>query len=241
MDVTGLDYIRAWGELYCVPRARDIYALKRAANIDEADNRRHVAYGDEILYPAGFQLATSDSVLSARARSYLARRGFTSRHIERYKLGVSEDIGWRVIIPVEGEFWQARAILPFQEPKYLHPKTESRRYIFNFHALGMYEEVVICEGAFSAISIGENAVGLLRNKATSEQVGRLLRAPVKRFVVALDADARVHAVDLVAALRRGGKDDIVVWQYADGDPADRGDFQIIVPDLKYEVMQRLAM
>jgi len=236
MDVTGLDYVQAWGELYQVSKARNADALKRIA--DPAEMEIH-HYGYEIVYPPGFQLATADGALPARARAYLARRGFTSEHIGRYKLGVSADIGWRVVIPIEGKFWQARAIFPFQEPKYLHPKTESRHYVFNFTALEMYEEVVICEGAFSAMSIGENAVGLLRNKATTEQVKRLLKSSVRRFVVALDADARVHTMNLANILRRGGKD-VVVWQYADGDPADRGDFQEIVPDLKYEVAQRLA-
>lgn len=240
MDVTGLDYVQALAELYYAPKAKSTDALKQMlafADTCHGDGRK-----SGIVFPKGFRkvadiVARDSSVWWAR--KYLSSRGFGLFYWRRYLLGISDDIPWRVVIPVEGEFYQARAVFPFIQPKYISPPQRARHVLFNFMALEMYDEVVVCEGAFSAMSIGENAVGLLRNKATNEQIARLLKSQVKRFVVALDADACIRSIELAKLLQRGGKD-VIMWQYDKGDPADGGDFQIVVPDLKYEVMKRLG-
>lgn len=241
MDVTKLDYVQALAELYYTPKAKSTDAIRQMLAIaDVCGGNCKLENG--IVFPKGFRKIADDVVGDSSvwwARKYLNSRGLGLFYWRRYILGVSDDIPWRVIIPVEGDFYQARAILSFVQPKYISPPQRARHVLFNFVALETYDEVVVCEGAFSAMSVGENAIGLLRNKATDEQVKRLVKSPVKKFVVALDADARIRSIELAKLLQRGGKD-VVMWQYDEGDPADGGDFQVVVPDLKYEVMQRLG-
>lgn len=242
MDVTGLDYVQALAELYYTPRAKSTDALKQMMAFAETYRDDRKPKKDRIIFPKGFRKLIDVTVrgfAAMQARCYLRGRGFGESYWDRYLLGISDNMPWRIVIPVEGKFCQARAIFPFIQPKYMSPSISVRGALFNFVALEMYDEVVICEGAFSAMSIGENAIGLLRNKATDEQLGRLVKSSVERFIVALDADARIQSVNLAKSLRRGGKD-VIMWQYDDGDPADGGDFQVVVPDLKYEVMQRLG-
>ena len=239
MDTTGMEYVHALGELYHVPRAKSGEAIKDLISLKSVDGN-YIGIG-EINLPKGFRplASTYGHGLAHRARNYLRKRGFNVNHWTRYNLGVCPDMIGRVIIPVEGDFWQARALYSFVHPKYMSPKTEARHYLFNFQALDLYEEVVVCEGAFSAMAVGWNAVALLRSKATDEQIDRLVGSDISKFVVALDADVHDKAVELAHRLSRGGKQ-VDIWRYAEGDPADGGGHISIKYDLKALVEAKLC-
>ena len=238
IDATGLPYYRAVGELYAAPSVKKFDDIRGA--IDGTALVKRVQ--PEVTFPFNYRLlysSTQPSQLVTAARHYMLKRGLGINHWERYSLGVSEDIGLRVIIPVEKDYWQARAIFPFMEPKYLNPKSDSADYIFNPSALTLYNEVVVCEGAFSAMSVGWNAIALL-GKGTAAKVDRIARSPVSNIIVALDSDARREAVDLASTFKRAGKN-VTIWKYTEGDPADSEPASVVSYNFQSEVRERLEL
>lgn len=244
MDVMDEGYAHALGELYTSPKAVSTEEL-----ISKFDAIDRVAESDltlpddfELLYmakPCSSKCYSVNNRIKRRARYYLRRRGFRQIVWRRYNLGVARSVGLRVVIPIEGDFWQARALFDWVVPKYISPKKEARHILFNSIALRIYDEVVICEGAFSAMAVGGNSIALLRKKATSEQLARLIGSDVEKFIVALDSDAKMESVELARDLTRGGKQ-VTIWQYADGDPADGGDYISKGYGLRMEVEARLG-
>lgn len=222
MDVTGLPYYKAVGELYVEPKLRG----DLTDTVLERMNQAIVPSVPKIVVehydlPADYrQLSIEDTgKLPMRAKAYLTVRGFGPKYWRRYKLGVAESIGYRVIIPIERGYWQARRIIKFLEPKYMNPKEEARHILFNAQAILMYEEVVICEGAFSAMAVGGNAIALIGKEATEEKIGRLLDSRVKRFVIALEPEAFSTMGTLADILVSDGRK-VIIWRYMKGDPAD---------------------
>lgn len=242
MDVDDVHYAGALHELYVVPSVREFDTIRNDL-LAVVDGRKYVtvSVGDNVLPDDFIRLDSSiDTTLARSARAYLRYRGYGDAHIRRYGLGVAHSLGDRVIIPVEGNYWQARAIYPFIEPKYLNPSASCSSFIFNYRALAVYDEVVLCEGAFSAMAVGPNAVGLLHNAATGEQLSRLIAAGTRRYIVALDSDAHRQAIVLGRQLHRRGKT-VVLWLYEKGDPADGGSFKEVVFTMRSELGVLLGM
>lgn len=95
------------------------------------------------------------------------------------ELGFGYSKSWeRVIMPVyeQGElvWFQARAILPEQKPKYIQPSHDRSSIMFKM-LKGSKERVVVVEDILSAIRVGKhtNAVSLLGTKITTEQASYL--------------------------------------------------------------------
>jgi hypothetical protein len=234
MEVAHINYVQALGELYVVPN------VKNYQNIDEVfDVRPSVNFSNIVKLPEDFigLWESSTALLHERAKRYMKSRGFRKNVWVKYGIGTSEKIGWRVIIPIEENYWQGRALSKSIEPKYKNPPTESRHYVFNSQALELYEEVVICEGVFSAMSIGDNVVGLLRKHATQEQITRLIDVNVKKYIVTIEPGAFPSMSKLADKLIRGGKD-VDIWNYVDGDP---NEYSTPPEKLRYDLHTKLKM
>jgi DNA primase len=219
MEITGFDYAQALGELYRPPKPSKFDEIKGLwdEDIPEVPN---------VALPADFSLLEEGkSVLAARAKRYMMRRGFKKYHWERYGLGVAKSIGIRIIIPIEGDYWQARAIIQLIKPKYINPKSESKKVLFNPGALESYKEVVICEGAFSAMAVGDNAIALVGKSATRAKLERLKQSDVEHFIVTIEEGAERDMFQLSDELTGVGKQ-VTVWQYNEGDPADSTDYNV---------------
>lgn len=218
MDVTGQSYAFALGHLYMTPRLRDFPRDSIEWKSEGGSYQKSVELPDE-----SHPLWVIRSPLARRARRYLEKRGFDQGHMKRYGLAFSPHYETRFIIPVEDDYWQARGFFDWVEPKYINPQVESRHHIFNSLALDIYEEVVICEGALSAMAVGDNAIALVGREAPPEKLERMAQAEVGTYIVAFDSDAPRFAADLARALYSKGKK-VLVWEYKQGDPADRGGF-----------------
>lgn len=217
MDVMGCSYAFALGQLYIQPKP-DLETLpeRLAEQLSKAPKSRST----EFILPEGYKpLYGSNKADSSviYAQRYLSKRGFGPNYWQRYELGV---LGGRVLIPIEGDFWQARAIFPFQQPKYMSPRDESSDVLFNATALQKYSECAICEGAFSAMAIGDNALALVGKNPTVEKVRRLIKAPVRKYIITIENKAERKMMELADKLVAGGKV-VELWSYAnDMDPAD---------------------
>lgn len=241
MDVMDVDMVTAVSELYTVPKARHFDSIpdkfERVSETQVVDTQR-----DFQSLPGYVKLSQDPPMgrdLQSVVKRYLLKRGFDERYWAKYHLGISNQYAWRVIIPIEGAFWQARAVFPFLLPKYVNPPSESRSVLFNADALQVYGEVIVCEGAFSAMFIGDNAIALVGKTLTSGKVSRLVKSNVDKFCIALDADANSVAMELAEKLHRGGKE-VEVWKYDEGDPADGGAFDVVEYDLKNRIRELLT-
>ena len=239
--VMGVTYIEALSELYVTPRVRsdmeDYVRSKFAPKPLDVISK-------EFDLPDDFQLLSvtnlcdiPKSPLAARARMYLRKRGALKDAI-KHNLGVAESVGFRVIIPIEKGYWQARRLFSWMEPKYLNPSEPATDILFNAAALEMYDEVVVCEGFFSAITVGDNAVALIGKEPTKEKIARLVSSNASSFIIALEAGAFLSMGKLADALRRAGKQ-VTIWKYEIGDPADNNNYTEISYDLKAKVSMLL--
>lgn len=216
MQAAGMHYIEALGELYVRPNVKDFQIIDEAFDIKEVEE-----IVTKFKLPKDFQgiYEKIGSKLLSKARKYVKSRGFDKKYWKKYNLGVSSEQGWWLIIPIEDDYWQGRRLFDWMEPKYKNPPAASRHYIFNSAALDKYEEVVVCEGAFSAMSIGDNAIGLIRKHVTKEQIKRLIQSDVSRFILTIEPNAFPSMSKLADGLSNRGKE-VVLWCYDDGDPND---------------------
>lgn len=204
------EYYIALGELYEKPRMVD---FQKAFGNNQKLTKT-------VCLPDGFvNLLHSLSLTALFGRKYVWRRGFTNRHITYYNLGIADSVPYRIIIPIEGEYWQGRATHDWMEPKYINPQIDARSVIFNSQALDLYDEVVVCEGAFSAMAVGENAIALIGKHCTDEKFERLAKACVSRFILTVEPETNGEMEKLADKLSKSGKD-VTMWYYNTGDPAD---------------------
>jgi hypothetical protein len=143
-------------------------------------------------------------------RSYINKRGFTTEFASKNGIGYcdSGDKFGYIIIPYyyKGQlrYYNARNVIG-NGPRYNNPNKDitgvgKEFIIYNHDALGMYNQVFICEGAFNALTMGERGIATMGKSVSRYQINELIKAPVKRFVILLDPDAKEKAIDLALKL-----------------------------------------
>jgi hypothetical protein len=232
MDAMGCNYSQALGELYHNPSMADFNRVMKG--ITEPEEVQQYA----VQLPADFQLLTEANLKETRPfRKYLINRGFKEPIWSRYGLGIAESVPGRIIIPIEFDYWQVRSIYKWVTPKYTNPKSPSSIAIFNSAALEKYDEVAICEGAFSAMAIGENAIALVGKESPKEKLDRIIQSSPSTFILALEPEAFGTMHKLADALLGVGKR-VILWKYDFGDPAEKGaTFQ----EIEYSFKSKLAL
>lgn len=132
------------------------------------------------------------------AYKYLINRGINDEKIEYYQLRLGKDLyTGRVIIPnkMYGENWcdvfQARDISGKRKPKYLNPAgIDKSKVVFNLHRQPKNpEELIIVEGAITAICGGKNCIGMYGCHPSSSQLDQTLALKPKNLICCLDNDA----------------------------------------------------
>jgi len=147
----------------------------------------------------------------------------------------------RLILPVfrDGKlvFWQARDALGRENVgKYLSPRgASSGNCVFNLERSATYDETIICEGWFSALRTGPDAVATFTCNLTETQVQLMKLAGVTRVCLCYDPDAwalKPHQLDrgfkeppmqrALTRLVKSGFESVRVARLAGGDPDDLG-------------------
>ena len=139
---------------------------------------------------------------------YLKRRGISRREILKWKIGYCKEgrYSGRIIIPsinIDGDcnYFIARSYVG-HDRRYLNPPC-SRDIVFNTLMVDWDEPVVLVEGVFDAIVVGDNAIPILGS--TLREDSRLFQAlaihdtPV---YVALDADAEKKSQWIIRSLMK---------------------------------------
>lgn len=157
---------------------------------------------------------------------YLVKRRISLKKIIEHKIGICRSGPYRnrVVLPMfmEGKlyFWQCRATSRFQVPKVLGAEVpQSRRVLFNLDKARKHDTIVICEGFFSALRAGPNAVSTQGKAMSDDQLTLLLKANPKRIVLFWDADA--HSEIRQYAQMLGDFFDVRCVFLREGDPDDR--------------------
>lgn len=173
--------------------------------------------------PEWYQPVTSGSAV----HRYLRERGVPDVDIIWYNVGegTGEMDGW-VILPNlsksgECEYWVARNI----HRKIYHNPSVDRRFhvLFLEKALSVSPgEVTVCEGVFSALAAGRDAVAALGKFITDDQIRRMWDAGVRKVNLALDGDAWEETLDTAERAVIMGLEVNIIPLPADMDPGDMG-------------------
>ena len=132
--------------------------------------------------------------------TYLAKRGFTYKMIERIDPLYSFDFPDWVILPIKMDkkivYW-IRRTLGTQEPKYIAAKAGDNQYsrmdvVWGYDGIKQGKPLVICEGIFSASSViqsGFPAAALLGKTMSKTQRDLILDKKPLQLIVAFDGGA----------------------------------------------------
>lgn len=162
---------------------------------------------------------------------YLLGRGLTDGDIAAYRIGegYDDDGEYKVVIPSFGqsgecEYWVARTVNQFSKRRYTNPVV-NRRYHLGFLHTAIRcspRSVVLCEGVFSALIAGRDAVASYGKFVTNDQLHRLWRVGVRDLRIALDGDAEREAMETALRAGRMGFTTSIIKMPKDKDPADLG-------------------
>lgn len=162
--------------------------------------------------------------------NYLIDRGLTDDDINYYRIGQGsgEDYSGWLVIPSfnadgECEYWVSRRIYEGKGPKYRNPPVSRRYYVGFLHqAIKQSKTVILCEGVFSAIVAGRDAVVSFGKYVTNTQLTKLRQVGVEGVVVALDGDAWKEVVDTASRCYKMGFRTWALPMPFEYDPADMG-------------------
>ena len=90
-------------------------------------------------------------------------------------------------------------------PRYNNPTTDitgigKEFIIYNHDTLQLYNSIFICEGALNALTLGERAIATMGKAVSAYQINELIKSPVERFILLLDPDAKLAAINLALKL-----------------------------------------
>lgn len=169
------------------------------------------------------------SFVGHRALNYVLGR-MNREDIEKHRIGYC-GLGyykWRIIVPAieDGEilYFAARLFLG-QGERYRNPQKEdcgvgSEEVVFNIDSIKKLEQVVVNEGVFDAIKVGDDGGALFGKHISDKQVDKLI--DTKRIYVMLDEDALSDSLRIAYAFIKKGKQDENVFLVSPphGDPSD---------------------
>ena len=210
-------------------------------------------------FPQGYSRLNLKSLswFGKLAADYLHSRGFDDDKIVKYKLGYCTKgrFAGRVIIPVFEKdrlvYYIGRSISSSGK-KVLNPSKEecggASQFLFNYDLAKDYDEIILCEGAFDAITIGDDAVAFFGKEMSDAQLQKiLLLGKDKKFVVCLDGDAKKFSLKIARKLSSCRKVRVAILPDKE-DPNSLGEVDIrkhisraAVYNLKFEVSERMTV
>jgi len=153
-----------------------------------------------------------DTTLEAKqAMRYLKRRGISKYDIERYNIGYcsSGQYSGRVIVPSYDEennlnYYVGRSYFEDESNKIKAPSTS--KDIIGFELFINWNlPIIICEGAFDAISIRRNVVPLFGKTISNSLFKKLVNNKVRDIYLILDQDAIKNAIKYAEKLMNYNK------------------------------------
>jgi DNA primase len=213
-------------QLLRIPKEAALQVLKFVKKNDSYEEIE----SPQVELPKEYQpllLATQESLLANRAKSYLNQRGVSDVDIRKYNIGYAVDGEYRdtIIIPSYSEIGQLnyfisrKVVEAFQ--KYKMPSAASKDIIFFESLINWNEPVTLCEGVFDAIAVRRNAIPLLGKFIQPALKRKLIQSDVQEIYIALDNDAQKEAYKHCEELTRMGKK-VYIVELEEKDPSSIG-------------------
>lgn len=186
-------------------------------------------YGEVILpeefHPMYIPIASPEY---KNALAYLIRRGILKEDIIRYNIGYCETgpYAYHVIIPsydakgtlnffVGRRYYETEGVLP-------HKKPEVSMDLIGFESFINYNEPInLCEGAFDAIAIRNNAVPLFGKYPSKKLQEKMILNGTKRVNIILDNDALRDSINNCELMMRLGIE-VALVKLSGKDPSKLG-------------------
>ena len=204
------------------------------------EEKYELAETKPIYLPEGFvNISVGTGTLGKIMQNYVKKRGFTIDYLSRMGVGYcnSGPLFGYLIIPFtyQGKltYYNARLVVG-NGPRYNNPNKDitglgKEFIIFNRDALDMYKTVFICEGAINAMTMGERGIATMGKSISAYQVNTLIKSSVERFIILLDSDAKLYAINLALKLVPFKKVKVILFE----DEKD-------VNDLGYHKVMRMV-
>ena len=172
-------------------------------------------------------IMSSSAILSKHALHYLDQRGITKQDVVKYDLHYCEEGNLRnmVVIPSYDKdgfinYYVGRS---FDKNAYIkHKLASSTKDIIGFEMYINWDlPVILCEGAFDAMTIKRNAIPLFGKKISTTLMKKIIESNVEKIYLALDEDALKDAFNHAETFLSYGKK-VYLIEMGDKDPSELG-------------------
>ena len=183
---------------------------------------------DSLQLPRGVTpIMSSSAILSKHALHYLNQRGITSQDVVKYDLHYCEqgDLKNMVVIPSYDDkgFLNYYVGRSFDKNAYIkHKLASSTKDIIGFEMYINWDlPIILCEGAFDAMTIKRNAIPLFGKKISNNLMKKIIESKVEKIYLALDDDALKDAFKHAEIFLSYGKE-VYLIEMKGKDPNELG-------------------
>ena len=160
------------------------------------------------------------------AIKYIKSRNLNKYDVLRYSVGYAESgpYSGMIIIPSFGEdgklnYFTSRA---FYDSEFKHKNPSVSKDIIGYDLLINWNEpIVLVEGAFDAIAVGDNAIPIFGKMINNSLKKKIVEKSVKDLYIVLDQDARVKALQHAKYFMDNGIN-VYFVDLPDKDPSELG-------------------
>jgi len=229
-----------WECWVCKSRGQSIYSLVKQLKLPKSEAQEVLKYvkkgikyeyknDDVVELPKEFQslvTASNTSIIANKIRKYLNERGLSHNDFIKYNIGYTTtgDYGGRIIIPSYSESNRLNYFVGRTYEgayfKYKNPEA-SKDIVFFENLINWDQPIILCEGAFDAMSIRRNAVPILGKSLSPALWKRILTGKLTDIYIALDTDAQVQALEIAEKLIAAGFR-VFLIELSGKDPSEMG-------------------
>lgn len=243
VDIQTISNKNSWHCWSCGMKGNSLYGLFRHKEVSDSQYQELLQYVNrpsktKIITPKSnlklprefiFLDSDYDSKKINQAREYLYGRGITKLDVYKYHIGFCESGYYenRLIFPSYNANNQlnnisARLIYDSKiEPSYIKPNNIDENLNIHYENLiDFTKPLYICEGAFDAISIGDNATPLLGKNISSALIEKIYDYNTQVYIV-LDTDAIKFSYDIAKKISSMGNS-VKIVELFDKDPSKLG-------------------
>jgi hypothetical protein len=159
------------------------------------------------MLPESFKLLRfADDTMGRLAVEYLEGRGLDVRKLSR--LGVGYCSRGRYVGKIIMPFYEKGNLVYFQSRKFLgigikfdNPTIDDvgigkSLLIYNVDALAIYNTIAVVESVINCWTLGDQTIGISGKVMSKYQLQKLIKSPVKNFIIFFDPDAYWWAIGL---------------------------------------------
>ena len=205
---------------------REIYGdIAWATQNDDSDTKVFIQLPKEFISlseePKGFNPEYKHAMF------YLNQRGIGIKEIIKYNIGYCKEglYSRRILIPSydssgQLNYFVSRSYYSDEKMKYKNPPISKNIIAFDSQ-INWNEPIILCEGAFDAITIKRNAIPLLGKFPSKQLMEKIFMSRVTDIIISLDNDAINDALKAAEYFRKQGIS-VKMMYLRDKDAADMG-------------------